>query len=399
MNDDLLSIVVPVYNVAPYLDRSIQSILNQTYRNFELILVNDGSTDGSGEICAKYAKLDPRVRLIVQENQGAAVARRNGVRLAAGRYMTSIDPDDYVDKDLYEQFMRCRGNYDVIVSQWFRESEKETRRCRDTLRTGAYETPEDMAFLLRHLINVSLPGGTVNLRPGIAAYFWNKLFKTELVREVMEEISSQVPNANEDRPITYGVMLRCKSVLMTEICGYHYWIRSDSLAHVLDRHCDYIKVTCQLYNLVEPMMESHPMRDILMPQLQIKIAEDLTRGPARMGFPEEAQLQLKTPVFPFVNLLTGKQIVLYGAGSLGCSYRRQIQKWNACSIVLWVDKDWEEYARAGLNVDQAEKILDVNYDYVVISETGQTPADSIRKSLVSMGIENGKILWRPPFEL
>ena len=103
MTEDLLSIVVPVYNVAPYLDRFIQSLLNQTYQKLEIILVDDGSTDGSGKICAKYAKQDPRIKLISQENQGAAVARRNGTRLASGRYMTSIDPDDYVDEDLYEQ--------------------------------------------------------------------------------------------------------------------------------------------------------------------------------------------------------------------------------------------------------------------------------------------------------
>ena len=87
MCDDLLSIIVPVYNVRPYLDRSIRSILSQTYRNLELILVDDGSTDGSGEICEKYARLDPRVKLISQKNQGASAARRNGIRLASGQYM------------------------------------------------------------------------------------------------------------------------------------------------------------------------------------------------------------------------------------------------------------------------------------------------------------------------
>ena len=96
MVNDLLSIVVPVYNVAPYLERSIQSILGQTYRNLEIILVDDGSTDGSGEICEKYARMDPRVKLITQENRGASAARRNGIRLASGTYMGFIDPDDYI---------------------------------------------------------------------------------------------------------------------------------------------------------------------------------------------------------------------------------------------------------------------------------------------------------------
>ena len=399
MCNDLLSIVVPVYNVAPYLDRSIRSILGQTYQNLEVILVNDGATDGSGEICEKYAQVDSRIKLISQENQGAAVARRNGTRLASGRYMTSIDPDDYVDEDLYEQLMACRGDFDVIISQWLRESDHETRRCYDTIRPGAYRGQENMEFLFRHLLNVSLPGGLVNIQPGIAAYFWNKLFKTELVREVMEEISAKVPNANEDRPITYGVMLKCKSALITEICGYHYQIRNNSLAHALDRHCDYIKSTCQFYDLVEPMFASHPQSDVLMPQLQLKMAEDLSRGLVKMGFAPETQLQLKPPVFPFINLLEGKRIVLYGASFVGRGYRRQIEKWNVGQIVLWVDKNWEEYARAGLEVEPVENLLGADFDCVVIAVADQTSADSIRQELISQGIKDEYVLWRAPLEL
>lgn len=110
MSHDLLSIVVPVYNVAPYLDRSIRSILGQTYQNLEVILVDDGSTDGSGEICEEYARQDSRVVLICQENQGASAARRNGIRVASGTYMGFIDPDDYIDPDFYERLMACRGS-------------------------------------------------------------------------------------------------------------------------------------------------------------------------------------------------------------------------------------------------------------------------------------------------
>ena len=399
MTDDLLSVVVPVYNVAPYLDRFIQSLLNQTYQKLEIILVDDGSTDNSWKICAKYAKQDSRINLVSQENQGAASARRNGTRLASGRYMTSIDPDDYVDEDLYEQLMACREDFDVIISQWLRESDHETRRCYDTIRPGAYRTQKDMEFLFCNLINVSLPGGLVNIQPGIAAYFWNKLFKTEIVREVMEEISAKVPNANEDRPVTYGVMLKCKSALITEICGYHYQIRSNSLAHALDRNCDYIKSTCQFFNLVEPMFARHPQCDILMPQLQLKMAEDLSRGLVKMGFPEEAQLQLKTPVFPFINLLEGKRIALYGAGFVGRSYRRQIQKWAVCQIVLWIDENWEEHARAGLEVESVENLLRADFDCVVIAAADQTSADSIRQKLISKGIKGERVLWRAPLEL
>ena len=398
MSHDLLSIVVPVYNVAPYLDRSIQSILGQTYRKLEIILVDDGSTDESGKICKKYAELDSRVKVLSQKNQGASAARRNGVRLASGAYMGFIDPDDYIDPDFYEQLMACRGEFDMVISQWLRESESGTRRCHDTFPPGAYETSEDMEFLLRHLINISLPGGAVNIRPGIAAYLWNKLFRTELVKEAVDEIKVDLAVSN-DRPIIYGVMLKCRSVLFTEVCGYHYQVREGSIAHGVDKNCRHLRSTCEFYDLMEAMLEGDPRRRFLLPQVQLKTAEDITRAPARMGFPEEAQLQLKTPVFPFINLLDGKQIALYGAGLLGNGYRRQILKWNICQLVLWVDEDWEEYARTGLGVDPVEDLLDAEYDCIVLAVSDQASADSIRQKLISTGIENDRILWRAPLEM
>lgn len=398
MSGDLLSIIIPVYNVAPYLDRSIQSILNQTYRNLEVIMVNDGSTDGSGEICQKYAGLDSRIKLISQENQGASAARRKGIRAATGSYMSFVDPDDYIDPDFYERLMDCRGEADVVISQWLRESDSGTRRCYDTFRPGAYETPEDMEFLLRHMVNVSLPGGEVNIQPGIAAYLWNKIFKTELVKEVVEEIKADLPISN-DRPIIYGVILKCKSILITEICGYHYCVREGSLGHSADRKCRYLKNICDFYDVMESMWESDPRADVLMPQLQLKLSEEVSRFPDKMGFAEEARLQLKSPVFPFINLLEGKRIALYGAGPLGRSYRRQILKWNVCQIAVWVDEDWPEYVRAGLEISPVERLMDVEYDCVILAVSEEAPADTIKKRLASMGIRDCRILWRAPLEL
>lgn len=398
MSHDLLSIVVPVYNVAPYLDRSIRSILGQTYQNLEVILVDDGSTDGSGEICEEYARQDSRVVLISQENQGASAARRNGIRVASGTYMGFIDPDDYIDPDFYERLMACRGEFDVVISQWLRESEGGTRRCYDTFPPGAYETPEDMEFLLRHLINVSLPGGQENIRPGIAAYLWNKLFKAELVKEVAEEIKADLPVSN-DRPVIYNVMLKCRSVLITEICGYHYLVRGDSLGHSADRTCRYLKNICDFYDAMESMWADSPRAALLMPQLQLKLSEEVTRAPVKMDFPKEAQLQLRTPVFPFVNRLDGKKIALYGADLLGSSYRRQILKWNVCRLALWVDEDWKEYERAGLAVRPVEQLLDEEYDCVILAVSSRASADSIRRKLVGMGLENERILWRAPLEI
>ena len=100
-----LSVIVPVYNTEKYLRECIDSILAQTFGDFELLLVDDGSTDSSGAICEEYAQMDERIRVIHQKNAGATVARRNGVSHAGGEYITFVDSDDWISRDMYAAMM------------------------------------------------------------------------------------------------------------------------------------------------------------------------------------------------------------------------------------------------------------------------------------------------------
>lgn len=101
----MVSIIVPIYNVEQYISKCIESILAQTYRDFELILVDDGSPDMCGTICDEYAKQDSRVHVIHQENKGVSAARNAGISLAKGEYISFIDGDDYVEKDFFERII------------------------------------------------------------------------------------------------------------------------------------------------------------------------------------------------------------------------------------------------------------------------------------------------------
>ena len=104
----MVSIIVPIYNVEQYISKCIESILAQTYRDFELILVDDGSPDMCGTICDEYARTDSRVYVIHQENKGLSAARNAGISLAKGEYISFIDGDDYVEKDFFERIIRNR---------------------------------------------------------------------------------------------------------------------------------------------------------------------------------------------------------------------------------------------------------------------------------------------------
>ena len=103
MNEELISIIVPVYNVEEYLKECIDSIINQTYKRIEIILVDDGSTDKSGKICDDYAKIDKRIKVVHKENGGLSDARNVGISVSSGKYIAFVDSDDWVEKTMYKK--------------------------------------------------------------------------------------------------------------------------------------------------------------------------------------------------------------------------------------------------------------------------------------------------------
>lgn len=391
----LVSIVVPVYNGEKYLEECILSILNQTYQNLELILVNDGSTDCSEKICSKYAALDSRVHVVSQSNQGGATARKHGTELAQGTYVGYADQDDYIEPDLYQQLMDCCDGFDLVVEQWIREDGLHTRRAFDKLALGAYTTAEDMEFLLDHMINLSLPGGTVNIRSGLAGFMWNKLFRTKLANQIFQETNTAM-FPSDDLEFTFRYLLKCRSVLLTDICGYHYRIHQDSNWHSVESGCAHLRNACDFYESLLPAFQGHPRREKLLPQLEQKMAFLLMRAPIKMGFGPGAQLQLKTPIFPFINLLNHQRIALYGAGTLGQSYCRQIEKLGQCEVTAWVDDAWKTYRRAGLDVLPPTTLRGNEYDCIVLAFADADTAERGKSQLAMLRIDAHKILWKAP---
>lgn len=346
----------------------------------------------------RYSEADTRIKLISQTNQGVTAARKAAMKAAAGSYVTFVDGDDYVDKDLFQQMMDCRNSFDLVIAHWMRNSEKGTRRCFDKLTAGAYQTQEEMDFILDHMVNASLPGGLVNLKSGIASYLWNKLYRTDIAKEIYEQISATI-RGGEDMVFTYLYLLKCRSVLITDICGYHYRVRTDSIAHSTNRGCEIIRRECDLYDNVAPAFMAHPRGKTLMPQLKLKLSARMARAPVKMGFPPEAQLELKTYVFPFINLLDGKRIALYGAGLIGKHYWRQVHKLGVCDIAVWVDEDWRTLQREGAEVSEVEALTGVEFDFLVIAALAEETAEKISGKLILEGVPERKILWKAPLEL
>ncbi len=174
----MISIVVPVYNVEKFLRQCVDSVLAQTFRDFELILVDDGSTDGSGEICDQYASQDARIRVIHQRNEGVASARNAGLDVLSGEYAFFVDSDDYLHEKTLETALRALTENDADIA--FSDFEK-VDACGKTIATSAATAPADGDA-------VFTPETAVKKLAGDNAFIWNvvwnKLYKAELLKGI-----------------------------------------------------------------------------------------------------------------------------------------------------------------------------------------------------------------------
>lgn len=174
---------MPVYNGAKYLSRSIEAVLNQTNVDLELILINDGSTDNSKEICEEYAKSDKRVRYYEQSNHGQGYTRAKGVEIASGEYIAFVDQDDWMKSAMYGTMLSSiiENNTDVCVCQWNYELPDGTHTIDNTIYDESFygvKTSIEFAKYLYKYINVEQKYGYAN---GLVVSPWNKLYRKSLL--------------------------------------------------------------------------------------------------------------------------------------------------------------------------------------------------------------------------
>ncbi len=170
----MISVVVPLYNCEKCIKKCIESILAQTYTEFEFLIINDGSTDNSLEICREFAKKDSRIRIITQENSGVSVARNRGIEEAKGEYITFVDADDYICPEMLYDMISLSKNSDIVFSG----SKRVTPQQEKLLSENIYEQFKSISkqeIIEKRALQM--------FQKGIMSYAWGKLFKTSIIRE------------------------------------------------------------------------------------------------------------------------------------------------------------------------------------------------------------------------
>lgn len=213
----IISVIIPVYNVAPWLDECIESVVGQTYQNLEILIVNDGSTDSSGQLCEKWVKTDSRIKLFVQENAGLSAARNTALRNATGEYYLFVDSDDYIEPNIAERLycalITC--NADIAMCGYYAEFSTSTAKfCSDD------SCVMTSTVFLEHLLR-----GQGSATDAV----WNKLYPAKLFKDA----SFIEGRTFEDVAILPSLISQCNRIVELPNCLYRYRVRENSITDTM----------------------------------------------------------------------------------------------------------------------------------------------------------------------
>lgn len=218
MQNDLISIIVPVFNLENELPRCLDSILAQSYQSIEVIVVDDGSSDNSADVMRQYAEKDSRIKPVFQENGGVTSARLHGVREASGQWIGFVDGDDKIESDMYERLLRNAAEYHADISHCGYQMCFDDGRIHYFHNTGLL-VQQDKITALKELLSGS------RIEPGL----WNKLFHKTLFHSLLHGEAMPLDiKINEDLLMNYRLFSETERTVFEDWCPYHYIVRGAS---------------------------------------------------------------------------------------------------------------------------------------------------------------------------
>lgn len=236
-----ISVIIPVYNIENYLNQCLNSIIGQTYTDIEIIIVDDGSTDSSPDICDEYAKSDSRIRVIHKKNGGVVSARKAGAKVAASDYVVCVDGDDWIEKEYCEKFALVIEKYvpDMICCGRITQSKNKTSYKEKVKENCGYYTRENMEkAIFPHLIEFS-------------NCITSKAFKRDLYLDIQMSLDDRIKMA-EDACVVVPCAYKSESIYIMEDCLYNYRYNSSSMTN-----------SKSVYSLEEPkLIAGHFMKHI-----------------------------------------------------------------------------------------------------------------------------------------
>ena len=386
-----VSVIVPIYNIEEYLKQCIESIISQTHNNLEIILVDDGSTDSSGQICDKYAKKDNRIIVIHKVNGGLVSARKAGLDIAIGDYIAFVDGDDWIEPNMYEFCLNLllKEGAEFVDSGYYEEIE-ESGSCKNHPLNNLISN-SDLKIVKKWICEWMRNSALCPIRSTI----WSKLYRATLIKKAYFFVPDDLSKGEDLICFINLVILLKEKICVTSKIFYHYRNRKDSLSH--DNSFNYYVINQDLYAYMKRLIDKRiPQLSSQVEEWRLKVAKNGLRSVLYVNkiFFKQAMYQISN-----INKLFNKKIVLYGAGSVGREYYSQIVQYEKCQLVAWVDKNYSTIRYDYYNIKPVNYILKINYDIIIIAVLRKELASTIKDELLCKGITEEKIVWIKPYDI
>lgn len=456
----MISIIVPVYNTKQYLTDAISDILSQTYKDFEVIFVDNGSDDGSREILISAAEKDDRIRIIDCEKKGAGAARNLGIKAATGEYIQFLDSDDRFDECLLEKAVeraeRCRADILIFDVQCFRDEDGMEMFSEWFIRRDKLPGKEVFSWK-------DCPDTIFNLSYSVV---WNKLIRKDLIDRT-SVLFEDIPYGN-DIYFIHCLMLEAERITFLDTPLVRYRQERQGaltttqqrkedpfcLVNVMKRffmwlkgndYLEYVKISFLNYAalcftgglesldsegffmvypeakkvLFEEFGLSPELIDLRDPDIREKIDRmkdseageylfRLMKSYSSQSFERltwaldeqrlnEIMKNNKVWHFDSSRIPDGGRVILYGYGDVGKDYYMQLKDNKDIKEIIIVDKDYENYRERDVRVYSPERIRTLEYDTILITVGNPDIASDIKDSLEKEGIPESRIVWMDPF--
>lgn len=388
MTEKKVSVIIPIYNAAQYLHKCLKSVISQTYKNLDIILIDDGSSDDSYSIAKEYQEKDSRIRLFTQTNIGLISTRKRGIELAEGEIVGFVDSDDWIEPIMYEKLVQCmeENECDLVTSGIYRD-------YADGSRKEWYDLyPEGVYVNLESAIYPSMLHDFKKNEMGLKCTLVNKLYRRQILQDIYGEIDTRV-FYGEDALTIYPYCLRCKRIYILNEAYYHYYIRNNSMCRAANEKLAIN--TYYLYNgLRDAFMESNCANSLLK-QLKHYLFQ-LESHTLKVLYNIDTLAYAKWDFSKYKDIF-GKRIVIYGAGACGQALYRELDSLGYKeNVVAWVDKNPEgKTEQCMYEITAIKEIVDKKFDYLIIAIKSQNIAIEVMKELTKdYAVEEDKVVWR-----
>ena len=317
-------------------------------------------------------------------NNGLVAARKLGLQLAKGKYIGFVDADDYIEPNMFSELILNLIKTDAdFVHSGFIEEINECTNCIgefDEMIVELNTNQERLDFLCHFVL------GKMRISPSI----WSKLFKADIIKRCYKNVPN-IQQYGEDLLSLCWCIMESRRISLSQKKLYHYIVRENSLSH-LDKN-KYVENEIGLWNCIIHILNEYKCCDYLKRDIYGFLKERIASVIYKLS---DGDIHILQYYFKDINLIIGKKIVIYGAGNVGQAYYAQICKYRNCKIVAWVDLNWDKCTFEYAEVLGVDKILDLEFDVLIIAIDSEKTRKEINDRLVSSGLCSEKIYCQAP---